>query len=687
MPRSILRSSSPLVLAAAVFASIPAHAVGTRTFVLDSLDDLKGGDLKGTSVDSSGAVRAGLSLGALPITDATSVWSSAVLPDGAVLLGTGNDGKVFRVQGADVSLAATTDQMAASAMAVAWNGDVVIGTFPDGKIFRLPGRDAKGRAAAELVALEGAEDVWDLAYDAKNKALYAATGPEGKVFRVDAQGKAQVYFDSEEPHLVSLALGDDGALYAGSNGKALLYKIIGPGRASVVHDFDGDDVKAIAIAPAAKGGALYAIANKYSEVTFPSKKNKGGAPAAPQSVKPPKPGRGVLVRVGKDGVVEKMLDDDKTHFVSLALGDDGAPYVGTGADGLVYTVSDDHVVRLLADTDERQVGALVMAGKRRFVATTDPVVFHEVRGIGGADAVWTSKVLDAGLRASFGRLTWRGEGAVELSTRTGDTDVPEATWSAWSPGLAAPGDTTSPPGRYVQVRARWTRDPDARLREVTLAFVTDNARPVVTSIEAGPRSSKSALKVGIVASGGQAPKPSATLHVTWKVENPDQDELRYRVWYRLEGQSRWNDALEPGQRLTRTELDWDTSTLPEGEYRLMVEASDEGANPPDRVKRHSLVSPVVLVDNTPPVFRSLTLQGRRLEGEVADGLGPIARVEIALGGSDDFRPLAPADGIFDEPVEALGADLSALVPAGPHLVAVRAYDAAGNAVTRNVEAK
>lgn len=673
------------VIAAAALALfvVPAEAVGTRTFVLDTLDNFKGGDIEGVSVDSNGSVRAGLTLGALPVTDASSVWSSAVLGDGTVLLGTGSDGKVFRVTGAAVAEAATTGQMAVSAMAVAWNEEIILGTFPEGKLFKLPAGGKGSGAAAAFTTLPGAEDIWGLAYDAKAKALYAATGPEGKLFRIDQAGKAQVYFDSDEPHLVSVAVADDGTVYAGSNGKALLYKLTGPGRATVLHDFDGDDVKAIALG---KDGSVYAISNKYTDAFAAPKKNRAGPPS-PQPTKPARPGKGQLVRFGKDGIAEPMLSDDDTHYVSLAVGDDGAPYVGTGAEGQLYTVSDNHVERLVADTDERQVGAVVMAGKRRFIATSDPVVFHEVKGTGGADAVWTSKVLDAGLRASFGRLSWRAEGALELSTRSGNTLTPDGTWSAWSPGLAAPGDVKSPPARYVQIRARWTREPKAVLREVTLAFVTDNARAVVTSIEAAQRNARRSLVTGIVASGGEAPRPSSSIKITWKVDNPDQDELRYRLSYRLDGQATWRDLLKPGEKLTRTDYEWDTSALPEGTYRILVEATDELANPPDRALRHSLESSTVLVDNTPPVFKALTLQGRKLGGEVVDGLGPIARIEVSLAGTDEWRPIFPSDGIFDEPAEPFDANIAALIPQGSHIVAVRAYDAAGNSVSRDIEAR
>ncbi|WP_437894699.1 hypothetical protein [Sorangium sp. So ce124] len=681
-PRRLLAAA----VAAAGLVALPAHAVGTRSFELRSLEDLKGGDLTGVSVDSNGAVRAGLTLGATPLPDATSIWSSVVLPDGTVLLGTGNEGKIYSVSGGRVALVATTGQMAVSALALAEGGDVIAGTFPEGKLFRLPRGAGNGGPAKVFAELPDTEDVWGLAYDPRAKALYAATGSGGKLFRVDAAGKAQVYFDSDEPHLMSVAVGDDGAVYAGSNGKALLYKLTAPGRATVLYDFDADDVKAIAVAPGAKGGAIYAIANKYAEAFAPPKRNRSGPPS-PQPARAQKPGKGVLMRFDRSGVAEKMMSDDDTHYVSLGLGDDLAPYVGTGAEGQLYTVSGNHVARLVADTDERQVGAFMMAGKRRFVATTDPAVFHEVKGVGGPDAVWTSKVLDAGLRATFGRLAWRSDGALELETRSGNTDAPDGTWSPWSAALAAPGDAKSPPARFAQIRARWRRDPGAVLREVKLSFVTDNARAVVTSIEAAPKGQTKPSRSSLPPSGGEAPKPVSALQLTWKVDNPDQDDLRYRLSYRMEGQSTWRSLLKPGEKVTRAEHVWDTTALPEGEYRILVEASDELANPPERTLRHSLESGTVLVDNTPPLFRALALQGRRLTGEVADGLGPVARIEVSIAGLEEWRPIFPSDGVFDEAVEPFEADLGAIVPPGAHLIAVRAYDSAGNVVTRDIEAR
>jgi hypothetical protein len=680
MPNRSLSVFAAAGALAAALTTLPAGAVGTRHFALSSMDELKGGDLTGVSIDSTGSVRAGLTFGTLAISDAQTAWSSLQLADG-VLVGTGSEGKVFKVAGGQAKLVAKTGQMAVTSLVSAWKGQALAGTFPEGKIYTIEPNGTGGDAKV-FATLTGAEDVWDMAFDAKNNALYAVTGPEGKLFRIDQAGKAQVYFDSEEAHLVSVAVAADGSVYAGSSGSALLYKITGPGRATVVHDFDGDEVRDLAIAPS---GSLFVVQNAISEPFVMQRRNR--SQPMPSGPVRPRPGRGSLYRVTADANPERLLYESDTHFTSVAIADDGSAYVGAGAEGRIYTVNDNLVSRIVADAEERQVASLVMAGTKRYFVTSDPVAYHEVKGQGGPDAVWTSKVLDAGLRAQWGRLTWRAEGTLELETRSGSTATPDATWSPWAGALLAPGDTKSPAARFVQIRARWSRDANAILRDVDLAFLTDNARAVVTQIEGSSKLNRSGLRTGLAASGGEVGRPSTSLSLSWRVENPDQDELRYRLSYKLDGSATWHALTKPTEKLTRTSWDWDTGALPEGVYRVKVEASDELANPADKVLRHELESGAILVDNTPPSFKSLAIAGRKLTGEVTDGLGPIARIEVAVAGSDEWRPIFPKDAVFDEATEDFDADVSSAVPAGSQVVAVRVFDTAGNSATRNVNAQ
>ena len=662
--------------------STHARAVGTRTFVLDTLDKLSGGDLKGVAVSSDGAVRAGFTLGNTPIPEANASFSALTLADGSTLIGTSPQGKVYRLAGDAVTLFADTGALAVTSIVQAKNGTVFAASMPDGKIFKL----SQGKAEL-FTTLPDTSHVWALALDKAGAGLFAATGPEGKVFRVEPTGASSVYYRSTEGHLVSLAMMENGDLLAGSSGKGNLYRISGPGRATVLATLPGEEVKSVAVSK----GIIWAIGNEYGEAPEPPKRSPaaGRTPPGPSTATRPKAGKGVLYRFDAQGRPERMMKHDDTHYLSLALDEQGHAYVGTGANGRIYTVDDAHVVTLLADTDERQIGALSVANGKGFVATSDPPVAHRILGRGGPDAVWTSKVLDATLHARFGHLGWRATGALELSTRTGNTTTPDATWSAWSNPLTAPAAISSPPGRFVQARARWTRDPNAQLTEISIPFVTDNVRPVITEVTAATKGAlvKEPAAGAVPASGGDVVKHESVVKLTWKVDNPDSDTLRYRIAFKREGQTQWRDALKADDVLTKAELEWDTAALPEGKYRVRVEASDEPANPIDQVQKHALESETVLVDNTPPRIDTLTVNGRRLRAHVVDGTSPIARVEIAVDGKLEWRPLAAADGIFDTAEESVDSDVAAIVPLGSHVVVLRAFDVAGNSATRDVETR
>jgi len=668
------------LLGAGLVVAAQASAVGTRRFSLDKASDFKGGDLKGVAVDSAGQVRAGFNLGSVPVSQGTSIWSALQMHDGSLLLGTGNEGKLLKLQGGQVSVLAETKSLVITSLVEAWGGTVVLGTLPDGKVMKWD----HGKLS-DLVTLKGTEHVWQVAFDEKNKAIYAATGPEGKLYRITQTGEAQVYFDAPEQHLMSVAVAADGTVYAGASDKAKLYKITAPGHATVLYDFGRTEVRAVAVN---KKGEVFAIANEIKPGSqTPNRANKGeGTPAQPANATPKSKGKGTLYKFSADGTPDQLLDDSDEHYTSLALGEDGKPYVGTGVEGRVYTVDANHNSVLVADVDERQVSALVLAGKDQIVLASDPAVVHAVKGLGGPDAVWTSKVLDAGLRARFGKINWEATGALQVSTRTGNTKEPDDTWSAWSNGITAPALIESPAARYLQVRARFDKDPAAVLSAIDVSFLTDNLRAVITSVEA--KDTDNSDNDEIRSSGGPVThKPESSIALTWKVDNPDKDELRYRLQYRLIGGSSWFDLLKPQEKLTKDSYSWDTSDLPEGRYRVRLVATDELSNPPDRVTRDTMESSVVLVDNTPPVVEGLKVVGKHVQGVAIDGVGPIARIEISLAGSDEWTPYYPTDGIFDEQREEFDADVSKLAPALPALLSIRVYDKANNFVIRNVTLK
>lgn len=652
--------------------SAPAWAVGTRSFQLDNLEKLSGGEVKGAAIGSDGVVRSGLSLGNVTLPDATGVFASLQLANGELLVGTSPSGKIYRVANDQVTVFADTGALAVTSMVLGSDGSVYAATLPDGKIFRI----AQGKSEV-YATLKDAAQVWALA--STKSGLFAAAGPEGRVFKVERGEGSTVYFKGEDPNFVSLFAEPNGDLLVGSSTKGILYRVSGPGRASVVHDFVGEEVKAVAMGP---NDSRYVIVNEYSEPPEAPKRMAMGASKAPgpSSTARPRPGKGTLYRIDKRGRVERLMHHDEFHYLSLSVDERGAPYVGTGNEGRVYTVDDTHAVTLVADTDERQVGALTLSSNGGYVVSGDPAVVHRVLGRGGADAMWTSKALDCSFAARFGVLDFTSEGAVEVQTRTGNTQTPDTSWSAWSTSIASGQRVTSPSGRFLQIRAKM-KDRVAALSGVSVAFVTENMRAIVTDVSAAYKGAPAREPLSSVpATGGDAAKHEPTVKLTWRVDNVDNDALRYRVEFRREGQTLWRSLLKPEETLSKMEYDWDTSSLAEGRYRVRVEATDEFVNPPGEAAQHALISEPFVVDNTPPAFRSIEIRGRKVSASVVDGLGPITRVEVAVDGRTEFRPLAAKDGIYDSKDETIEADLSGFVPTGTHIVSFRAYDAAGNVV-------
>ena len=62
------------------------------------------------------------------------------------------------------------------------------------------------------------------------RILFAGTGPQGKVYAIGRDGKANLYADTEEEHVLSLGMDERGKLLAGTSPRAKLLKLDGPGR-------------------------------------------------------------------------------------------------------------------------------------------------------------------------------------------------------------------------------------------------------------------------------------------------------------------------------------------------------------------------------------------------------------------------------------------------------------------------
>ncbi len=143
----------------------------------------------------------------------------------------------------------------------------------------------------------------------------------------------------------------------------------------------------------------------------------------------------------------------------------------------------------------------------------------------------------------------------------------------------------------------------------------------------------------------------------------------------------WRDMFSDDVVLTDSKYVWNTESVPDGHYAIRVEASDEPSNPPDRALVSQAVSELVTVDNHPPRIEQLRLKKGQVEGRVVDALGPVARVQMSVD-AGPWQEVYPTDTLFDGSDERFQATVS--LGEGPHIIAVRAFDAAGNQANKEI---
>jgi len=164
----------------------------------------------------------------------------------------------------------------------------------------------------------------------------------------------------------------------------------------------------------------------------------------------------------------------------------------------------------------------------------------------------------------------------------------------------------------------------------------------------------------------------------WDAEDPNGDALSYDVLFRGAGESNWKPLARD---LRDTYFAFDSTQLPDGLYRLRVEASDAPSNPGGQARSDGQVSDPILIDNSPPAVQVTIRKGARpqtatIDASANDGQGPIARAEYSLDAAR-FIPLAPVDGVSDSRSESYNLTLDGLRP-GEHTIIVKVTDLLGN---------
>ncbi|MFI5370032.1 MAG: hypothetical protein ACHQ52_00645 [Candidatus Eisenbacteria bacterium] len=711
--------SMALVLAMASW-SAAARASETQMWIADQPADHARAESRGVVVRPDGSLRLGPRAESSAAESLAVIWAIAPLPDGSVAIA-GDRGRVDRWTESG-GVRPWVRLPVGQVLCLAVDGDqLVAGTGPPGLVYRIG-----SHGDTTLVARTGERYVWGLA-PAGRGAWYAATGTRGRLMRV-TNGKATIVLDTDESNLVSVVADGHGGAFAGGDSKGRVLRVSADGRVGTVFDASEEEIRALALAA---DGTLYAAGLGSPAITLDG---AGPSPAGGDDddnsphpeARPAAPpsgggggGRATLYRIVPDSSAAAVWSSPQSLVFALATvtgslaaqTPEGGPgiAIGTGNRAGVYVLGPPNSGALWLAMPQGQVTAMAMGRDGRlFAATSNPGSLWRL-GPGRAErGELLSSVLDARRIARYGRVAWHGSaggGRVTLATRTGNVDPPDTTWSAWAE--ARDEHAVSAPARYLQWRATLAGG-DPRVESVEIGWREQNLPPRVDELtvapqgigfregELTPRSEPvtQTLPSGTRVEYSYSATTAKTLRalpavarglrtLQWKGSDPNGDPLTYTVELRREGGEGWTEI---GKDLDASSFTWDTNALPDGRYRVRVTASDAGGNGLGEGLSGVAVSEPFGIDNTPPTvsrFEARPEPGAvMVSGSAEDAQTLVTRLEVALD-DGDWRLISPAGGLADQ----ARLEFSARIPdvtAGPHSVAVRAVDMAGNTAVRSV---
>ena len=695
--------------------------------------ELLKGDARGVSISDTGVLMLAPKLNEVFNTEQAFVWSSVVDAQGNVYLGTGHDGKIYRVTSTGSgSLLYDAAELDVTALAAAKDGSLYAGTSPDGKVYRIT---SDGRA--EVYFDPGDKYIWSLALLADG-SLAVGTGDNGKLYRVRAAGakpESSLLIATNQTHVMSLAVTAQGDVIAGTDPGGLVLRVSPEGKAFALFDANLREIHALA--PAADG-SIYALAlsdaastgrQQASPAPVPQVAEAGGAATTSVTITavdesgapiqtPSQPARSrtdistarsAVFRILPDGGADVVWSSASiTAFAITPALQAGSVLIGTADKGRIYSVTNDGRDTLLLQSTEGQIASFVSRGNQIYAASSNQGKLFSFGPELIAEGSYESPVRDAKLTATWGRIWWRGSGNVELQTRTGNGQRPDATWSDWSTAYRDPSGSAiaSPRARFIQWRAT-LRSGGAGgqnwMEDASLAYLPRNVAPEVLSVsslpigvglqqmaqlQVDPNVESSGLDPSLFGAVAQvAPRrlfQRGARSFQWQAEDRNGDTLEYAIYYRPLNETTFRLLKD---KLHDNFYTIDGATLADGRYIIKIVASDAPDNPSGQALSGERLSEPVDIDNTPPVLRAAGggqsgNSANRVVFEVDDATGKIKRGDFSLDGAP-WVPLFPDDGIADSGHEQYSVVLPALAP-GEHTISLRAFDGSGNVGTLSV---
>lgn len=596
-----------------------------------------------------------------------------------IYIGTGFSGKIYKIDHKkEVKLFYDPEETFVNALTVAPNGDLFAGTS-NGIISHL---DKDGFLKNRFVT--GEQHVWTLLFDSDG-FLYAGTGGRnGKILRIEPFNKKvfETVASLSQSHLLTMVKDNAGNIFAGTSNTGIVVKVSSRGEVKLLY---GSNASAVTALTLAEEGVLYF----------------GTSPD------------GKIYKREQNGNTQLYYDLPDSHITSIVSLEKDGLLVGTGRMGSLYRISPPgKAIRIVkGEQDEFAFLKVDLSGRHWASSGSGGKAMHFLESRYPKEGEFVSQVIDSGDISLWGNVSWSSDtppgASVLLETRSGNSSFVDSLWSPWT-AVMQDGLIKSPRGRYLQYRFR-------------LSSNTSGESPLVSQFQLRYRNLNRSPKVSLVSPFG-GDYISKKTQINFKASDPDGDILAVSFWQSSAGTSwekvtweKFSERFSGGTQSSSMPLpmgqneetqEWDTTTLPDGKYKIKIVASDFPNNLPGEETEAFVESKEIVVDNTPPVI-DIAVNNIKcdqtvfIEGKISDNLSPIKEVLFKLPTVKSAKfgstltlnlgnikmpapsqtgasiPAVPADGMFDSKEERFILRFFPL-PCGTYPLEIKGVDMAGN---------
>lgn len=212
-----------------------ALAEGTRTWEQSKFDDLSKGTATGVAIRSAGGLELTPTFKSLYATPSTYIWAIAADDAGNLYVATGAPARVYRITpDGKATIIFEPKELQVQTLRAGPGGAIYAATAPDGKVYKLEHKPSgKGQAKADPPQDAASEKDKERDKDAAKPAA-------------DSSWSSSVYFEPGTKYIWDLALDKSGNLYVATGDHGEIYRVTPKGEHSVFFKSDETHIRVLA---------------------------------------------------------------------------------------------------------------------------------------------------------------------------------------------------------------------------------------------------------------------------------------------------------------------------------------------------------------------------------------------------------------------------------------------------------